>query len=466
MAVASTALSRGAGRVSRRLDRLSEHKFALLVSIPGLILVALIVLPPTLAVFGMSLFRIELGKDDLTPFVGLNNYLVRLPLDDEVLAAIPRTLFFAAMSTAITLPLALVTALVLNRGFRGVSIFFMALLLPWAVASIVAGIFWRAIFDTNHGIVNGVLVGFGILDEPFNWLASTAQTVGIALVAQSWRSVPLLAVLLLAALKTIPPALYRAAKMDGATSWESFRFITLPAIKNTLIVVGVLQVIIGLQVFDLLYSLTSGGPGRDTYVLIMAIYDITFGQISLGYGAAITVILFLIIVAASFLILIARVRRRAPVAVIDDEAEEAAATGRTSLRLDSGSAMAIRASARETTRGRSAEADQTASDGDQDRLRGRCARPLLLLCRPDRVDDHRQPAAEPGPRLDAAQPDPQPVARRLPDDRRRSTLARIAGGEPAGRTADRILRHRPQRAAGLRPRPLRHHAARGRSWRC
>ena len=311
MAVASTALSRGAGRVSRRLDRLSERSFALLVSIPGLILVALIVLPPTLAVFGMSLFRIELGKDDLTPFVGLNNYLVRLPLDDEVLAAIPRTLFFAAMSTAITLPLALVTALVLNRGFRGVSIFFMALLMPWAVASIVAGIFWRAIFDTNHGIVNGVLVGLGLMDQPFNWLASTAQAVGIALVAQSWRSVPLLAVLLLAALKTIPPALYRAAKMDGATSWESFRFITLPAIKNTLIVVGVLQVIIGLQVFDLLYSLTSGGPGRDTYVLIMAIYDITFGQISLGYGAAITVILFLIIVAASFLILIARVRRRA-----------------------------------------------------------------------------------------------------------------------------------------------------------
>lgn len=344
MAVAGASLSRGAGRVSRRLDRLSERRFALLVSIPGLILVALIVLPPTLAVFGMSLFRIELGKDDLVPFVGLRNYLVRLPADSEVVAAIPRTLLFAALSTAITLPLALVTALVLNRGFRGVSIFFMALLLPWAVASIVAGIFWRSIFDTNHGIVNGVLVGVGLMNEPFNWLASTAQTVAIALVAQSWRSVPLLAVLLLAALKTIPPALYRAAKMDGATSWESFRFITLPAIKNTLIVVGVLQVIIGLQVFDLLYSLTGGGPGRDTYVLIMAIYDITFGQISLGYGAAITVILFLIIVAASFLILIARVRRRRPVAVIDDEAEDAAATRRTSLRLGSGSAAAIRSS--------------------------------------------------------------------------------------------------------------------------
>jgi ABC-type sugar transport system permease subunit len=343
MAIAGAAISRGAGRFTRRLDRLSERRFAILVSVPGLILVALIVLPPTLAVFGLSLFRIELAKDDLVPFVGLRNYLTRLPADTEVLAAIPRTLFFAAMSTAITLPLALITALALNRGFRGVSIFFMALLLPWAVASIVAGIFWRFIFDTNFGIVNGVLIGLGLIQEPINWLANTAQAVAIALVAQSWRSVPLLAVLLLAALKTIPEAQYRAAKMDGATAWESFRFITLPAIKNTLIVVGVLQVIIGLQVFDLLYSLTSGGPGRDTYVLIYAIYTVTFEQISLGYGAAITVVLFAIIVVASLLVLALQLRRRQPVAIApNEEPEDAAATARTSLRLSSRAAAAVR----------------------------------------------------------------------------------------------------------------------------
>ncbi len=334
MTVSGAAFSRGAGRVSRRLDRLSERRFALLVSIPGLILVGLIVLPPTLAVFGLSLFRIELAKDDLTPFVGLFNFVDRLPADAEVLAAIPRTLFFAALSTAVTLPLALVTALVLNRGFRGVSVFFMALLMPWAVASVVAGIFWRFIFDTNVGVVNGILVGVGIFDQPFNWLANTAQAVGIAIVAQSWKSVPLLAVLLLAALKTIPESLYRAARMDGATAWESFRHITLPAIKNTLLVVGVLQVIISLQVFDLLYSLTSGGPGRDTYVLIYAIFTIAFEQISLGYGSSLAVVLFLIIVTASLTILVAQGRRRKAVGPSsDEESDQAAASARTSLRL-------------------------------------------------------------------------------------------------------------------------------------
>ena len=164
MAVITGTAGAVSGRVARRLDRLSETQFALLVSIPGLLLLFLIVLPPTLAVFGLSLFRIELAKDDIIRFVGLNNYLVRLPADKEILDAIPRTLVFAALTTALTLPLALVTALVLNRGFRGSGLFFMAVLLPWAIASVVAGIFWRFIFDTHFGIVNGILVGAG--DHP------------------------------------------------------------------------------------------------------------------------------------------------------------------------------------------------------------------------------------------------------------------------------------------------------------
>src|SRR6185369_1236516 len=197
MAAATTALSRRAGGLSRRLDRLSERKFAVLVSIPGLVLLAAIVLPPILTVFGLSLFRIELAKDEFVRFVGLNNYTVRLPIDKEILEAIPRTVILAALTTAVTLPLALVTALVLNRGFRGSGIFFMAVLLPWAIASVVAGIFWRVIFDTHFGIINGILVGFGIIHEPINWLQDTTQAVIIAIIAQAWRGVPLLAVLLL-----------------------------------------------------------------------------------------------------------------------------------------------------------------------------------------------------------------------------------------------------------------------------
>ena len=120
------------------------------------------------------------------------------------------------------------------------------------------------------------------------------------MVAQSWRSVPLLAVLLLAALKTIPNTLYRAAKMDGATSWESFRYITLPAIRPTLIVVGILQVIIGLQVFDLLYSLTNGGPGTATRSIAMTIFSGFTGG-DYAYQMANATIFFIIAVIISIL---------------------------------------------------------------------------------------------------------------------------------------------------------------------
>ncbi len=310
MSMVGSVVGRAGGSITRRLDRLSDRRFALLVSIPALLLVAAFVLPPILAVFGLSFFRVELAKDDLTPFVGLRNYLERLPIDEVVLATIPRTLLFAAAVTIVTIPLALVTALVLNRRFRGSGLFLMAVLTPWAVASVVAGVFWRFIFDTHFGIVNGILVGLGLIAEPVNWLQDTGNAVVIAIVATAWRSVPLLALLLLAALRTIPSAHYRAARMDGATSWETFRWVVLPAIRPTVLVIAVLQIIIGLQVFDLLFSLTSGGPGRQTYVLIYAIYDKAFNSLSLGYASTLTVLLFLIIVLCSLLLVLLQARRR------------------------------------------------------------------------------------------------------------------------------------------------------------
>ena len=345
MTVAGAAFDRGFGRITRRLDRLTERRFALLVSIPGLILLGLIVLPPVIAVFGLSTFRIELGKDDVIRNVGLNNYLVRMPADREIVEAIPRTLLFASFSMAATLPLALITALALNRGFRGSGVVFMCVLLPWAIASVVAGIFWRHIFDTHFGIVNGILIGFGLIQEPINWLQDTSQAIVIAIIAQAWRSAPLLVVLLLAALRTIPSSLYRAAKMDGATSWETFRYVTLPAIRPTLIVVGILQVIIGLQVFDLLYTLTNGGPGRATFVLIYAIYEKAFQDVSLGYASAITVVLFFIIVICSFLLLVFQIRRRRASQAVVTEDDVVETTTLAPLRAVSRTAIALAASA-------------------------------------------------------------------------------------------------------------------------
>ena len=280
--------------VNRRLDRLSDRRFGTVLFLPGLIIVCLVAGPPVVSVFITSLFRIELLKDDRTPFVGLRNFIA-MPQDANFLASIPRTLYFAVAITILTIPLGLAAAMLLNRKFRGSHWIGLALLMPWAVAPIVTGLYWRYIFQPEFGLATGLMYAVGLAHHPIDWLNNTQVAVGVAVVATAWRSVPLIALLLLAALKSIPQALYSAAKMDGATKWQRFRYVTLPGIRNMLLVASILQVVGALQTFDIIFTLTHGGPGYDTTVIYYYIYTSAFGTLSFGYAAALTVFLVVLI---------------------------------------------------------------------------------------------------------------------------------------------------------------------------
>jgi len=280
--------------VNSRLDRMSERRFATVLFLPGLIIVGLVAAPPVLAVLVTSLFRIELLKDDLTPFVGLRNFLA-IPNDPNFLASVPRTLFFAVAITALTIPLGMAAAMLLNRKSRGSHWLGLAVLMPWAVAPIVTGLYWRYIFQPEFGLATGIAYALGLAHNPIDWLNNTKVAIGVAVVATAWRSVPLVALLLLAGLKTIPQALYSAAKMDGASTWHRFRYVTLPGVRNMLLVVTILTVVGALQTFDIIFTLTHGGPGYDTTVIYYYIYTSAFGTLSLGYAAALTVFLVALI---------------------------------------------------------------------------------------------------------------------------------------------------------------------------
>lgn len=306
---AGSAGLRVTGRFSAGLDRLGDRSFALVCMLPGLLLVALVVVPPILAAFGLSLWRVELARDLEMPFVGGRNF-ERLLGDEVFLATIPRTIVYAGATTLLTLPLALGTALLLDRAGRGVRWLGIAMLLPWAVAPIVTGLFWNFIFNGSFGLVTGVLMGLGIIDQPVAWLQDTRTAVGVAVIGTAWRWVPLMALLLLASLRGIPRSQYRAATMDGANAWQTFRWVVLPAIRNTLLVVAILQVILSLQVFDLLYLMTGGGPGRETTVMSYYIYERTVQNLSFGYSAAMAFVLFLITLLFSGLLLWLRLRDR------------------------------------------------------------------------------------------------------------------------------------------------------------
>ncbi|WAX58290.1 ABC transporter permease subunit [Jatrophihabitans cynanchi] len=307
------------GRLSRRIDYLSERKFAVLLFLPAGLLVALVAVPPIAAVFGMSLFRIELLRDGPDRYVALKNFH-RLVADSNFTASIPRTMLFAIGTTVLTVPLALATALLMNKAktrySAGLSV---ALLLPWAIAPIVTGFFWRFMFQPSFGVITSILRALGIVHGPVAWLQDPGKAFGIAILATAWRSAPLLALIMLGALKSIPPSLYRAAAMDGATGLQAFRAVTLPAIRTTLFISTILQIIISLQVFDLLFQLTRGGPGLETTTVAYYIYNAAFNNLSLGYSAMLALFLMAVIIVFSLAAAYLGRNRRPKVEVTDDE---------------------------------------------------------------------------------------------------------------------------------------------------
>jgi ABC-type sugar transport system permease subunit len=322
---------RGAfGRLSQRIDYLNERTFAILMFVPAALLVILVAVPPIGAVFGMSMFRIELLREGPTRFVGLANF-GRITNDANFMASIPRTVLFAVGTTIITVPLALATAMLLNRARRSAGILTVALLLPWAIAPIVTGFFWRFMFQPSFGIITDIARGLGITDGPVAWLQDPGKAMVIAILATAWRSAPLLALIILASLKSIPDSQYRAAKMDGATGWQAFRAITVPSIRNTLFIATILQIIVSLQVFDVLFQLTKGGPGFETTTVAYYIYESAFEHLSLGYSAALAVFLTVVIVAFSLLAALAG-RRRRPRPVV--ESTDPVDLARLSLETD------------------------------------------------------------------------------------------------------------------------------------
>ena len=319
--------------LNARLDRLSEGQFAAVVAAPGLILVALLIVPPVMAAVGLSFFRIELGRDAYTPFVGLRNYVVRLPADAAFLGTLPVTLAFAAATTAISVPIALGAATFIHgrRRFRG--LLGLLLILPWAVAPIADGVFWRIVFENNTQTAIGLPpIRFGQL--PGAYIAM--------LVAVTWRAIPLLGVLFLGALRQVPGELQRAARLDGATPFQAFRHVTLPAIAPIVIAACLLQIILTLQVFDVQYALSGDRPPVGSMLTGMAVFTTVINQIALGYGATQTMVLALFIAICLYVLWLLVIRPAMGRTTTHDDTEDLSVSSRRpSFVRDTGGGAAV-----------------------------------------------------------------------------------------------------------------------------
>ncbi len=165
----------------------------------------------------------------------------------------------------------------------------LAMIFPWALLTVSNGVLWAWILNPTYGVANALLVGLGVLQAPKAWLSDTFWTMHVVILADAWKMVPTMTLLLLAGLQPISPDLYEAAEVDGATRWQKFSRITLPLLRPVMLVAVVLQTIGAFRVFDIIYVLTgNGGPADSTKVISFYAYDQAFHYLFFGYGAAIS----------------------------------------------------------------------------------------------------------------------------------------------------------------------------------
>jgi ABC-type sugar transport system permease subunit len=233
-------------------------------------------------------------------WTGLSNYQ-KLFSDPAVVRATTNTVYFTVVEVVAVVAISLLFAQLLNHP-RVKSVFFtVVLLIPWAIAPVANATIWKWIYNGNYGILNQALLWLGVIDKPVVWLANPTTALNMMLLADVWKSIPFITLLLLAGLRGIPPVLYRAAKIDGASRLQTFWSITLPQIRPVLLICVVLQSIWAVKVFDLIYVLTKGGPADGTVTLNFLAYRSAFNFGDLGYGSALANLLFIIMFVAALL---------------------------------------------------------------------------------------------------------------------------------------------------------------------
>ena len=297
-------------RASWQLRRFNyEERSALLLILPVLVVLAVIAVFPILYSFYTSLFELNLARPLRRPFVGLDNY-IRMLQEPRVQIAIARTAVYTLVTVAGTTLLALVVALFLNETFRGRRVLAVLLLVPWATPSVVNGLVWKWIYDSNYGVLNGVLKALGLIDRYIIWLGDPDKTLYLIANAAIWKQMPLAAILMLVTMKAIPEDLYKAARVDGANAIQRFLHVTLPSLRPGLMLVLVYETMISIRHFDLFMIMTQGGPSNASSTLSWQIYVESFVSLRFGSGSALAYILALATLLLGYLMI--RLLRREP----------------------------------------------------------------------------------------------------------------------------------------------------------
>ncbi len=279
----------------------ADARLGLLLAAPAIVTILLIAVIPLEQTIQDSLFQISLKFENAPrPFVGLENYGAVLR-DESWFNALGVTGLVAGASVAAELVLGIIIALLINRSFRGRGLVRASVLVPWALTTVVSAKMWAWIYDGRYGLANDLLMRLRVIDQPIIFLVRPEVTIWAMVGAEIWKTTPFMALLLLAGLQLIPPELYEAAALDGASRWQAFWRVTLPLLRPTILVALLFRTIDAVRMFDLPRVLTNGGPGKSTETVVLYTYNTFFTSLNFGYGSTLAVVIFLIVMFVSFI---------------------------------------------------------------------------------------------------------------------------------------------------------------------
>lgn len=275
---------------------------------PALILILSIIVYPIARTVGLSLVHKSLATGFHSTFAGLGNFS-RILADSRFAGSLWATTLFTTISVAAEFAIGLLLALAVSSIRKWTGIVRVIVLVPWTLPTAVIAVLWAWILNDQYGAVNTVLFRLGLMSSPIAWLAQPRTAMFAIIVADVWKTVPFVFLIILAGLQNIPRELYEAMDVDGGGSWEKFRYITWPHLLPFAFVAVIFRIVQAFAVFDLVWVMTGGGPGGATETVSIYTYRTYMRYLDFGYGAALvvaTVAILALVAAGLYRLLIAR----------------------------------------------------------------------------------------------------------------------------------------------------------------
>jgi multiple sugar transport system permease protein len=294
-AMQTNLLRRNTASVRRKT--LKQNLIAYSFILPNLLGFAMFTLVPM--VFSLALAFMNWDGANVVTWAGLDNFR-QLFRDDTFRIALVNTFYYVVGTVPPTMAASLALALLLNQSLRGRDFFRTTFFFPYVASLVAVAVVWNMLFHPAMGPVNQLLTALGV-ENPPRWTASVDWAMPTVILASIWKGMGYYMVIYLAALQGIPSYLYEAAEIDGANTWQKFRYVTLPMLTPATFFVSIMLIIASFKVFDLIMVMTGGGPGRATNVLVVHTYNTAFKEFRFGYSSAIALVLFAIVLVITII---------------------------------------------------------------------------------------------------------------------------------------------------------------------